>query len=71
MIGQTLVCDLPAPAGSLKFFRWASASGLVVALLLVGVSAFSVPLRCERRTGLVEAVVLSVRIVSDSFPVVV
>ena len=70
MLGQTpvWVTDLTTAAGVFKFFRWASVSGLVVALLLFGVSAFSVPLLCERRAGLVEAVVLSVRIVFGSFP---
>jgi len=36
-------------------------------LLLYCVAAFSVPLLCERRAGLVEAVVLSVRIVFTNF----
>lgn len=69
MLGQTPVwmADLiPASAGVLKFVRWAGVSGFVVALLLYVVSAFSVPLLCERRASLVGAVVLSVRAVFGS-----
>jgi len=57
----------PTNANVLSFVRWAGVSGLVVALLLYCVAAFSVPLLCERRAGLVEAVVLSVRIVFTNF----
>ncbi|TXT28488.1 MAG: hypothetical protein FD131_3069 [Rhodocyclaceae bacterium] len=70
MVGATPVwLDklLPANANVLSFVRWAGVSGLVVALLLYCVAAFSVPLLCERRAGLVEAVVLSVRIVFTNF----
>lgn len=70
MVGATPVwLDklLPANANVLSFVRWAGVSGLVVALLLYCVAAFSVPLLCERRAGLVEAVVLSVRIVFANF----
>jgi len=42
-------------------------SGAVVAFLLFAVSAFAVPLLCERRASLVEAVVKSVRIVFGNF----
>ncbi|PKO41790.1 MAG: hypothetical protein CVU33_00245 [Betaproteobacteria bacterium HGW-Betaproteobacteria-6] len=70
MVGATPVwLDrlLPASANILSFVRWAGVSGLVVALLLYCVAAFSVPLLCERRAGLVEAVVLSVRVVFTNF----
>jgi len=42
-------------------------SGAIVAFLLFTVSAFSVPLLCERRAGLVEAVVGSVKVVFGNF----
>jgi uncharacterized membrane protein len=70
MLGSTPVwLDnlLPANANVMSFVRWAGVSGLVVAFLLYCVAAFSVPLLCERRAGLVEAVVLSVRVVFASF----
>ena len=70
MVGATPVwLDklLPANAHVLSFVRWAGVSGLFVALLLYCVAAFSVPLLCERRAGLVEAVVLSVRVVFANF----
>ena len=70
MVGATPVwLDklLPANANVLSFVRWAGVSGLFVAFLLYCVAAFSVPLLCERRAGLVEAVVLSVRIVFTNF----
>jgi len=70
MVGATPVwLDnlLPANANVLSFVRWAGVSGFVVALLLYAVAAFSVPLLCERRAGLVESVVLSVRIVFANF----
>ena len=57
----------PANANVLSFVGWAGVSGLVVALLLYCVAAFSVPLLCERRVGVVEAVVLSVRVVFTNF----
>ncbi len=52
-----------------RFVIWSSISGAVVALMLFAVSAFSVPLLCEQRANLVEAVVLSVRIVLGNFAV--
>jgi len=70
MLGATpiwLDALLPANANVMSFVRWAGASGLFVAFLLYCVAAFSVPLLCERRAGLVEAVVLSVRVVFASF----
>jgi len=60
---------LPAAVNVVKFTKWAGVSGLVVAFLLFCISAFSVPLLCERRTGLVGAVVTSVRVVFGNFPV--
>lgn len=70
MVGATPIWldDLiPAAAGVIGFAKWAALSGLVVALLLFCISAFSVPLLCERRSGLVDAVVTSVRVVLGNF----
>lgn len=70
MIGATPVwLDklLPANANVLSFVRWAGVSGLFIAMLLYCVAAFSIPLLCERRAGLVEAVVISVRVVFGNF----
>ena len=70
MLGQAPVwlSDLiPAAEGMIRFFRWAAISGLVVALLLFCISAFSVPLLCEGRANLVQSIVLSVRIVFGNF----
>lgn len=58
---------LPASLGVVRFLQWGMASGLFVAFLLYTVSAFAVPLLCERRAGLVGAVVSSVRVVFGSF----
>ena len=58
---------LPASASVARFVLWSSVSGAGVAFLLVAVSAFAVPLLCERRASLVEAVVKSVRIVFGNF----
>ena len=58
---------VPASAGVLRFLLWGAVSGFVVAFLLFAVSAFAVPLLCECRAGLVEAVATSVRIVFASF----
>lgn len=57
----------PATPNVLSFVQWSSVSGLFVAFLIYCAAAFSVPLLCERRAGLVEAVVLSVRVVFSSF----
>ena len=54
---------LPTADGVVRFVRWAAISGLIVATLLFTISAFSVPLLCERRCGVVDAVMLSGRIV--------
>ena len=58
---------LPAGEGVSRFVRWSSVSGAFVAFLLYCVSSFSVPLLCERRAGLVEAVVSSVKVVFGNF----
>jgi uncharacterized membrane protein len=70
MVGATPIWlseTLPAVANVAGFVKWAALSGLVVALLLFCISAFSVPLLCERRSGLVDAVVTSVRVVLGNF----
>lgn len=58
-----------AMAGVSRFGLWAAVSGGIVAFLLYAVSAFAVPLLCECRAGLVQAVVISVRVVFGNFPV--
>ena len=58
---------VPASANVSGFLVWGSVSGFVIALLLFCVSAFSVPLLCERRASLVHAVTTSVRIVFGNF----
>lgn len=70
MIGGTPVWlgELPAePQAVSRFLLWGGISGLFVAFLLFAVSAFSVPLLCENRAGLVGAVAVSVRIVFANF----
>ena len=60
--------DFIPPTQNIKdFLFWGAVSGCVIALLLFCISAFSVPLLCERRTGLVDAVVASARIVFGNF----
>lgn len=60
--------DFVPPKQNMKdFLFWGAVSGFVIALLLFCVSAFSVPLLCERRAGLVDAVVASVRVVFGNF----
>jgi uncharacterized membrane protein len=71
MVGGTpvwLTELIPAAPGVTNFLLWGALSGFVIALLLYCVSAFSVPLLCERRAGLVDAVVASVSIVFGNFP---
>ena len=58
---------LPAGEGVIRFVGWSAVSGAVVAFLLFCISAFAVPLLCERRAGLVEAVVSSVKAVFGNF----
>lgn len=74
MVGGTPVwlSDLiPTTANVAGFLKWGTLSGAVFALLLYAVAAFSVPLLCEGRIGLVNAVALSVRIVLGRFPVAI
>ncbi|TXG94612.1 MAG: DUF2189 domain-containing protein [Rhodocyclaceae bacterium] len=74
MVGATPVWLgklLPASANVLSFVQWSAVSGLFIAFLLYCVAAFSVPLLCERRSGLVEAVVISVRVVFGNFLVAI
>jgi uncharacterized membrane protein len=54
---------LPTPDNVMSFMLWGLVSGAAIAFMLFAISAFSVPLLCERRANLVEAVVTSVRIV--------
>ncbi len=71
MVGATpvwLTELLPTAPGVSNFLFWGALSGFVIAFLLFCVSAFSVPLLCERRAGLVTAVVASVRVVFGNFP---
>jgi uncharacterized membrane protein len=58
---------IPATAGVMNFLFWGALSGFVIAFLLFSISAFSVPLLCERRATLVIAVVASVRVVFGNF----
>ncbi len=69
LVGGDPVGLLAMPAGVGNFALWAAASGLIVAFLLYCISAFAVPLLCERRCSLVAAVVLSVRVIFGNFPV--
>lgn len=71
MVGGTpvwLTELVPTTPGVTSFLLWGAVSGFVIALLLYCVSAFSIPLLCERRAGLVDAVVTSVRVVFGNFP---
>lgn len=66
MIGAAPVglAELPTTAENIvRFVHWAAVSGLVIAILLFTISAFSAPLLCERRCGLVDAVMTSAWIV--------
>jgi len=70
MIGGThvwLTELVPVKPGVICFLFWGSVSGAAIALLLFCVSAFLVPLLCERRAGLVNTVVASVSVVSATF----
>jgi uncharacterized membrane protein len=58
---------IPVAAKVASFVFWGLVSGAVIALLLFAISAFSVPLLCDRRADLVGAVVTSVRIVFGNF----
>jgi len=72
MVGATPVWLgelLPAGDGVARFVGWSAVSGAVVAFLLFCISAFAVPLLCERRAGLVGAVACSVKVVFGNFMV--
>jgi uncharacterized membrane protein len=58
---------VPATPGVMSFLFWGAISGFVIALLLFCISAFSVPLLCERRAGLVDAVAASASIIFGNF----
>lgn len=58
---------LPATGEIVRFLQWAMVSGAFIAFLLFCVSAFAVPLLCERRAGLVDAVASSVGVVFRNF----
>ncbi|KYC29271.1 conserved membrane protein of unknown function [Sterolibacterium denitrificans] len=49
------------------FLLWGSVSGFAIAFMLYCVSAFSIPLLCERRCSMVSAIVASVRAVFGNF----
>jgi len=70
MVGGTPIfpgISLSSIPGVTNFLLAGMVSGFALALILFCVSAFSVPLLCERRAGLVDAVVCSVRVVFGSF----
>lgn len=70
MVGPTPIFPanfLPVADHVATFVFWGLVSGAVLAFLLFAISAFSVPLLCERRSPLVEAIVISVRIVMRNF----
>jgi uncharacterized membrane protein len=72
MIGGTplLPADMLAPpATATRFLFWTTLSGVAVGFLIFTISAFSVPLLCERRSHLVGAVVISVRLVFGNFAI--
>jgi uncharacterized membrane protein len=52
-----------------RFLGWSAPMGAALAFIIYAISAFAVPLLCERRAGLVGAVVASVRAVFGSFGV--
>lgn len=74
-VGGTAVgpaAALVEPGESLvRFYLWGGATGAAIAFIGFCISAFSVPLICERRAGLVQAVAASVRAVLGNFPVMV
>ncbi|MBV2235358.1 MAG: DUF2189 domain-containing protein [Sterolibacterium sp.] len=49
------------------FLLWGSVSGFAIAFMLYCVSAFSIPLLCEQRCSMVNAIVASVRAVFGNF----
>ena len=58
---------LPPPDRVWSFLFWSSVMGAALALVIFTVSAFSVPLLYYRRVDLVQAVVLSARVVFGNF----
>ena len=68
MVGRTPMSLMtPIPDAVWSFVGWSSLMGAVLAFVIFAVSAFSVPLLYYRRTGLVAAVVLSVKTVFSNF----
>ena len=70
IVGRTPVWPthlLEPDSATMRFYQATLISGGVIALMLFCVSAFSVPLLCEKRTNLVNAVVISVKTVFSNF----
>lgn len=70
MVGRTpipLTGLLPPPDKVGFFILWSSVMGAALAFVIFAISAFSVPLLYYRRAELVQAVVLSVRVVFGNF----
>lgn len=70
MVGQTPVwlTEITTEiSGIHHFLFWGSLSGLAIAFMLYCVSVFSVPLLCEHRATLVQAVMASVSAVFQNF----
>ena len=70
MVGQTPVWLTEATTetpGIRHFLLWGSLSGFAIAFMLYCISVFSVPLLCEHRATLVQAVIASVNAVFRNF----
>lgn len=70
MVGRApvpLLAALAPTEGIRWFVMWSSVMGAALALIIFAISAFSVPLLYYRRAGLIQAVVLSVRVVLGNF----
>ena len=70
MVGRTpvpLLGLLPPSDNVWSFLLWSSVMGAALACVIFAISAFSVPLLYYRRTDLVQAIVLSVRVVFGNF----
>ncbi len=64
--------EMLRPAVSVwRFLLWGGISGGFLGFIAFTISAFSVPLMCEHRAGLVRAVTASVRGVFHNFPVAI
>jgi uncharacterized membrane protein len=61
--------SLPPVIDMTTFVVWTLLSGTLIAVLLFSLSAFSVPLVCEHRATLVEAIAASLRVVARNFAV--